>query len=160
MGEQNPYPENRIPLPNNSVAWSPCMIGENLTHGQDCSIASLAHIGRNVSMGNKCRIQGGAYIADETNLGDGVFIGPNATLLNDKYPPSGNSKYWIPVVIEDGAVIGGGATVIAGCIVGSDAVLGAGSVLTKNIPNNEVWAGNPAKFLMSREQYNSKRDNS
>ena len=111
-------------------------------------------------MGDKCRIQGGAYIADECSLGHSVFIGPNATLLNDKYPPSGDSKYWSPVKIQDNAVIGGGATVIAGCIVGIDAVLGAGSVLTRDIPAGEVWAGNPAKFMMSRKQYDSKRGNS
>lgn len=159
MGRENPDPDNRIVLPNNSVAWQPCMIGENLSHGNDCSIGSLAHIGRNVSMGNGCRIQGGAYIADGCILGEFVFIGPNATLLNDKYPPSGDSKLWRPVEIGNNAVIGGGATVVAGCIIGNMAVLGAGSVLTKDIPDGEVWAGNPAKFMMSREQYNSKREN-
>jgi acetyltransferase-like isoleucine patch superfamily enzyme len=110
-------------------------------------------------MGNGCRIQGGAYIADRCILGEFVFIGPNATLLNDKYPPSGDSKLWRPVEIGNNAVIGGGATVVAGCIIGNMAVLGAGSVLTKDIPDGEVWAGNPAKFMMSREQYNSKREN-
>jgi len=160
MGEDNPGPENRMPLANNSVAWSPCIIGENLTHGNDCSIGAMAHIGRNVTMGDKCRIQGGAYIADYCSLGNSVFIGPNATLLNDKYPPSGDSKYWSPVKIEDNAVIGGGATVIAGCTVGNLAVLGAGSVLTRDVPAGEVWAGNPAKFMMSREQYDSKRGTS
>ena len=160
MGEHNPDPENRIPLANNSVAWSPCMIGENLNHGHECSIGAMTHVGRNVTMGDKCRIQGGAYIADECSLGNSVFIGPNATLLNDKYPPSGDSKHWSPVKIQDNAVIGGGATVIAGCIVGIDAVLGAGSVLTRDIPNGEVWVGNPAKFMMSRKQYDSKRGNS
>lgn len=160
MGETNPEHENRISLPYDSVAWSPCMIGENLSHGHKCSIGALAHIGRNVTMGDKCRIQGGVYIADGCSLGSSVFIGPNATLLNDKYPPSGDSKYWSPVKIGDNAVIGGGATVIAGCTVGKDAVLGAGSVLTKEIPSGEVWAGNPAKFMMNREQYDSKRGNS
>ena len=158
MDKQSPGRENRISLPHNSVAWSPCMIGENLSHGNDCSIGSLAHIGRDVSMGDGCRIQGAAYIADGCMLGDFVFIGPNATLLNDKYPPSGDSKYWSPAKIGNNGVIGGGATVIAGCVVGNNAVLGAGSVLTKDLPEGEVWAGNPAKFMMTREQYDSKRD--
>ena len=160
MGQNGPTPDNRMQLPNNSVAWSPCMIGENLSNGKDCSIGSLAHIGRNVSMGDECRIQGGAYIADGCILGNIVFIGPNATILNDKYPPSGDSKYWTPVKIGNNAVVGGGATVVAGCEIGNQAVLGAGSVLTKNLPEGEVWVGNPAKFMMSREQYNSKRENS
>ena len=148
---------NRINLANDSVAWSPCAIGTNLTIGNNCSIGALSHIGRNVTIGNECRIQGSVYIADECTLGDSVFIGPNATILNDRFPPSGNKSFWQPIVIGDNAVIGGGATVVPGCNIGEDAVLGAGSVLTKPLPKGEVWAGNPAKYLMSRQEYNAKR---
>lgn len=151
-------PKNvRIELANHSVAWSPCTIGVNLTIGSNSSIGSLAHIGRNVVIGDKCRIQGGAYIADGCILGNQVFVGPNATLLNDRYPPSGNKALWQPVNVYDGAVIGGGATVVAGCNVGKNSVLAAGAVLTKHLPEEEVWAGNPAKFMMKRSQYESKR---
>jgi len=151
-------PKNvRIDLANNSVAWSPCTIGVNLTIGSNCSIGSLAHIGRNVVIGDECRIQGGAYIADGCILGSQVFVGPNATLLNDRYPPSGDKALWQPINVYDGAVIGGGATVVAGCNVGKNSVLAAGAVLTKHLPEEEVWAGNPAKFMMKRSQYESKR---
>jgi acetyltransferase-like isoleucine patch superfamily enzyme len=60
-------------------------------------------------------------------------------------------------MVGDNAVIGGGATVVPGCDIGENAVLGAGSVLTKSLPNDEVWAGNPAKYLMSRQEYDAKR---
>ena len=158
MAEEVPQQSNRIVLEKGSVAWTPCMLGENLIHGKNCSIGSLAHIGRDVTMGDDCRIQGSAYIADGCTLGDGVFIGPNATLLNDKYPPSGNSKYWKPVTVESNAVIGGGSTIVPGCIIGKSSVLGAGSVLTKNLPESQVWAGNPATYVMSRSEYESKRE--
>jgi acetyltransferase-like isoleucine patch superfamily enzyme len=108
-------------------------------------------------MGDECRIQGGAYIADGCILGNQVFVGPNATLLNDRYPPSGNKALWQPINVNDGAVIGGGATVVAGCDIGKNAVLAAGAVLTKHLPEEEVWAGNPARFMMKRSQYESKR---
>jgi acetyltransferase-like isoleucine patch superfamily enzyme len=108
-------------------------------------------------IGDECRIQGGAYIADGCTLGNQVFVGPNATLLNDRYPPSGNKALWQPINVQDGAVIGGGATVVAGCNVGKNSVLAAGAVLTKHLPEEEVWAGNPAKFMMKRSQYESKR---
>ena len=108
-------------------------------------------------MGDNCRIQGSAYIADDCKLGNNVFIGPNATLLNDRFPPSGNKALWQPITVGNGAVIGGGATVVPGCNVGENAVLGAGSVLTKPLPSNEVWVGNPAVFLMTRENYDAKR---
>jgi len=62
------------------------------------------------------------------------------------------------VTIEEGAVVGGGATVVPGCTMGKNSVLGAGSVLTKSIPENEVWAGNPAKHLMSRAEYEARRE--
>ena len=151
-------PKNvRIDLANNSVAWSPCTIGVNLTIGSNSSIGSLAHICRNVVIGDECRIQGGAYIADGCILGNQVFVGPNATLLNDRYPPSGDKALWQPINVYDGAVIGGGATVVAGCNVGKNSVLAAGAVLTKHLPEEEVWAGNPAKFMMKRSQYESKR---
>ena len=90
-------------------------------------------------------------------LGNNVFVGPNATLLNDKFPPSGTKQLWQPVTVNDGAVIGGGSTIVPGCNVGVNAVLGAGAVLTKHLPDDEVWAGNPARFLMTRAEYESKR---
>lgn len=146
----------KIVLENGSVAWSPCHIGEGLKIGKDASIGALAHIGRDVEIGRACRIQGGAYLADGTVLGENVFIGPNATVLNDRYPPSRDSKKWVPVIVEAGAVIGGGATVLAGVCIGKNAVLGAGSTLTKDLPDEEVWVGNPAKRLMTREAYEQK----
>ncbi|HJL97528.1 MAG TPA: acyltransferase [Candidatus Poseidoniaceae archaeon] len=150
-------PGQRIELGRESVAWAPCHMGADVNIGKECSIGALAHIGRKVTIGDACRVQGGAYIADECELGDRVFIGPNATILNDKYPPSRNSLQWQPVQIGNDSVIGGGATVIAGCSVGNNAVLGAGSTLTRNLPDNEVWAGNPAVFLMMRNVYNEKQ---
>ena len=143
----------RRTLPLESVAWSPCHIGEGLVNGEKCSIGALAHIGRNVTLGDGCRIQGGAYIADGCILGDGVFVGPNSTMLDDKYPPSRNADHWMPVKIESNAVIGGGATVLPGVTVGVNAVLAAGSTLTRDLPADEVWAGNPATLLMTRALY-------
>jgi acetyltransferase-like isoleucine patch superfamily enzyme len=110
-----------------------------------------------VVLGDECRIQGGAYIADGCILGNQVFVGPNATLLNDRYPPSGNKALWQPISVQDGAVIGGNATVVPGCDIGKNSVLAAGAVLTKHLPEEEVWAGNPAKFMMKRSDYESKR---
>jgi UDP-2-acetamido-3-amino-2,3-dideoxy-glucuronate N-acetyltransferase len=146
----------RIALQNESVAWTPCHLGEGLTVGNKCSIGALAHIGRNTTLGSRCRIQGGAYIADGCTVESDVFIGPNATLLNDRYPPSKDAGKWQPVVVKSGAVIGGGATVLPGVVVGVSAVLAAGSTLTKHLPDNEVWAGNPATFLMTRPEYEQK----
>ena len=147
----------RISLSLTSCAYKPCYIGKNLHIGEDVSIGSMCHIGRNVTIGDHSNIQGSCYIADRTIIGKHVFIGPNSTILNDKYPPSGDAKKWMPVQIQDRAVLGGGSTILPGVQVGEGAVLGGGSVLTKSIPSGQVWAGNPATFQMTREYYDKKR---
>jgi UDP-2-acetamido-3-amino-2,3-dideoxy-glucuronate N-acetyltransferase len=147
----------RLDLGQDSVAWEPCYIGQDCQIGADVSVGCLAHVGRNVVLGDGTRVQGGAYVADLSVLGENVFIGPNATLLNDKYPPSDDSEKWTPVIVESGAVIGGGATILPGLTIHADAVLAAGSVLTKDLPAGEVWAGNPAKYLMTRAAYEEAR---
>ena len=147
----------RIELADGSIAWGPCHIGIGSQIGADVSIGCLAHVGRDGVVGEGTRIQGGAYIADGTKVGEGVFIGPNATVLNDRYPPSRDSAKWQFVTIEEGAVIGGGATILPGLNVGSHAVIAAGAVLTKDIPAGEVWSGNPARFHMQRSEYEEAR---
>jgi UDP-2-acetamido-3-amino-2,3-dideoxy-glucuronate N-acetyltransferase len=147
----------RIDLDHGSIAWDPCYIGEGAKIGADVSIGCLAHVGRDTVIADGCRIQGGAYVADLSVLKESVFIGPNATLLNDKYPPSRDSNLWEPITIGESAVIGGGATILPGLTIGSHSVLAAGSVLTKDLPAGEVWAGNPAKYLMLRSEYEEAR---
>jgi UDP-2-acetamido-3-amino-2,3-dideoxy-glucuronate N-acetyltransferase len=155
---ERPLSGERIDLGNQSVAWWPCHIGHDATIGKKVSIGALAHIGQRVIIGDACKIQGSAYIADECVLQDRVFVGPCAVLLNDKFPPSNDRAKWKPVIVEEGAVIGGHATVVPGCTVGSNSVLAAGAVLTKDLPPNEVWAGNPATYLMSRAEYEQRRE--
>ena len=146
-----------IPLNSSSKAYKPCYIGKGLVAGNNIVIGSMCHIGRLVEIGDGTRIQGSTYISDCTKIQSNVFIGPNSTILNDKYPPSGTNKKWAPVTICENAVVGGGSTILPGVTIGVNAVLGAGSVLTKSIPNDEVWKGNPAKFHMHRKDYDERR---
>ncbi|MCH2359097.1 MAG: N-acetyltransferase, partial [Candidatus Poseidoniales archaeon] len=125
--------------------------------GADCSIGALAHVGSEAVLGDRVRVQGGAYVASICVLGDDVFVGPNATLLNDRHPPSRDRAKWLPVVVGEGAVIGGGATVLPGVNIGERAVVAAGAVATKDVPDDEVWGGIPARFIMSRADYEASR---
>ena len=144
----------KIIMNSGAVAWLPCYVGsENIGNGTN--IGALSHIGRDVTIGNDCKIQGSVYISDKTIIGNKVFIGPGSVITNDKYPPSGGE--WSPVHIENDVVIGGNCTIIAGVTLSKGCVIGAGSVVTKNIPSNEVWTGNPARFIMSRQEYESRR---
>ena len=147
----------RHDLGNGSVAWGPCHVGKEAVIGANCSVGALAHVGSEAILGDGVRVQGGAYVASICELGDNVFIGPNATLLNDRHPPSRDRGKWLPVIVESGAVIGGGATILPGVTIGQHAVVAAGAVATKDIPSGEVWGGVPAKFLMTRNEYESNR---
>ena len=145
----------KVELPHGAIAWQPCMIASE-SIGSGTNIGALSHIGRDVTIGETCKIQGSVYIADGCIIGDGVFIGPNATITNDRHPPSGGK--WSPVVVEDKVVIGANATIVAGVRLCEGCVIGAGSVVTEEVPSEQVWAGNPAKFLMTLEEYESRRD--
>jgi len=100
--------------------------------------------GDSVKIGENCKIQPFAFIPDGVTLEDNVFIGPSVVFTNDKQPPS-NGKKWESTLVKDGAVIGANATILPGLIIGKGAKVGAGSVVTKDIPDGQVWAGNPAR---------------
>ena len=146
----------KVILESGAVAWWPCYIGTKQI-GKGTNVGALSHIGRDVTIGDNCKIQGSVYIADKTLIGDDVFIGPGSVVTNDKYPPSQGN--WQPVTICDGVVIGGNATIVAGVTLNENCVIGAGSVITKSIPQNEVWSGNPARFMMQRQEYEQRRSN-
>ena len=147
---------NYFDLGNGSRAWRPCHLGKDLKIGGQVNIGALSHIGNQVEIGKNSRIQGSVYVADQTIIGNSCFLGPGAVISNDRYPPS-NGK-WSPVIIEDEVIIGASATIVAGVKLSHGCVIGAGAVVTRDIPNEEVWAGNPAKFMMKRSEYEEKRD--
>ena len=156
-GEAMSLTGERQDLPRGSVAWAPCHVGAGAIIGADCMVGALAHVGAEAVLGDRVRVQGGAYVASICVLGDDVFIGPNATLLNDRYPPSRDRAKWRPVTVGAGAVIGGGATILPGVTIGEAAVIAAGAVDTRDVPAGEVWGGNPARLMMDREAYEARR---
>ena len=145
----------KVDLPNGATAWWPCIVATEQI-GKGTNIGALAHIGRDVKIGQLCRIQGSVYVADGCSIGNNVFIGPNATLTNDRHPPSGGK--WKPVIVEDDVVIGANSTIVAGVKLQTGCVIAAGAVVTTDIPPHQVWGGIPAKLIMMREEYNSRRD--
>lgn len=117
-----------------------CEIGEN------CIIHSHVWIGDNVIIGNNVRIQAFSFIPEGVRIDDNVFIGPRVTFTNDKNPPSDKTR-WQKTYVLEGARIGAGAIILPGVVIGENAMVGAGAVVTKDIPNGEVFVGNPAKEL-------------
>lgn len=118
-----------------------CKIGNN------CNIGALVEIRANVIIGNGCKIQAFAFLPEGINIGNNVFIGPNVTFTNDKYPKAIGDWKPLKTVVEDGASVGAGAVVLPGIRIGEKATVGAGAVVTKNVPANVTVIGNPAKEI-------------
>jgi acetyltransferase-like isoleucine patch superfamily enzyme len=139
----------------NVAIWNYVIIGDNTKIGDGTIIGSFCDIGKNVVLGKNCNIQAHVTISNGCILGNNVFIAPNSSLLNDKYP---KSTFMTPPIIKDGAAIGGGVTILPDVTIGEKAVIGGGSVVTKNVPPRTVLAGVPAKVVMTLEEYEAKRE--
>lgn len=128
--------------------WQFCVILKDAQIGENCNINCQVLIENKVIIGNNVTIKPGVQIWDGITIQDNVFIGPNATFTNDLFPKSKNKDFKLEeTLIKKGASIGANATILAGITIGENALIGAGSVVTKNVPANEIWVGNPAKFL-------------
>jgi acetyltransferase-like isoleucine patch superfamily enzyme len=116
-----------------------CEIGDN------CRIAAFVEIQRGVKIGNNCKVEAFVYIPTGVTIEDNVFIGPHVCFTNDKYPRAVGDWKIVPTVVKKGASIGAGAVILCGVTIGENAMVGAGSVVTKDVKANEMVYGNPAK---------------
>ena len=120
----------------------PVYIHDSALIGPGTKIAKFVDIGKDVVIGVDCNIQAHVSISNYCSVGRQVFIGPGARLLNDKYM-DGKIE---PVIVEDHVRIGGGAVILPGVRLGRRCLIGAGAVVTKNVPPNTIAYGNPAKL--------------
>jgi UDP-2-acetamido-3-amino-2,3-dideoxy-glucuronate N-acetyltransferase len=115
--------------------------------GADCNICDHVFIENDVEVGDRVTVKSGVQLWDGIRLGDDVFVGPNATFTNDKFPRSRRWKTDLPLTrVGDGASIGANATILPGITIGRNAMIGAGSVVTANVPPNAIAYGNPARI--------------
>lgn len=134
-------------IPESTRIWQFCVIFPNCRIGEECNICAHVLIENDVTIGNRVTIKSGVQIWDGIELEDDVFIGPNVSFTNDKYPRSRN-KDWklLKTRVCKGSSIGAGAVILPGITIGDGAVIGAGSVVTRDVPPGELWYGNPARF--------------
>lgn len=116
--------------------------------GKDCNICDHVFIENDVVLGDRVTVKCGVQLWDGVRIEDDVFIGPNATFTNDAFPRSKQyPEAFSPTVIKKGASIGANATLLPGLTIGSNAMVGAGAVVTRSVPPNAIVVGNPAKII-------------
>jgi acetyltransferase-like isoleucine patch superfamily enzyme len=124
--------------------------------GQDVKIGTFVEIQKGSKIGDRCKISSHSFICEGVTLEEEVFVGHNVTFINDRYPRATNEdgelqteSDWkcVPTLVKKGASIGSSATLLCGVTVGEYAIVGAGSVVTKDVPAHSIVVGNPAKVL-------------
>lgn len=129
-----------------TVIWQFTVVLPGATIGADCNINSHCFVENDVIIGDGVTIKCGVYIWDGITIEDLAFIGPNVTFVNDKFPRSKMSFELLRTIIRKGASIGANATILSGITIGAYSLIGAGSVVTSDVPNNTLWVGNPARL--------------
>lgn len=127
-----------------------CSIGDN------SKIGTFVEIQKNATIGKNCKISSHTFICEGVHIGDNIFIGHNVTFINDKHPRAANpdgslqtEADWkvVETFIKNGASIGSSSTILCGITIGENAIVGAGAVVTKDVPPNTIVAGVPAKVI-------------
>lgn len=158
-----PRPQNQAPYRElNDVAFDEDVVVHAFTNLYGCRIGAKTRIGTfveiqaGVIVGAACKIQSHTFVCEGVTIGDRVFVGHGVTFVNDKHPHATNASGhlqsgvdWelLRTVVEDGASIGSGATILGGVRIREGAVVGAGAVVTRDVPAGTIVAGNPARTL-------------
>jgi len=131
----------------NTDIWQFCVILKDAIIGNNCNINANVFIENDVEIGNNVTIKSGVQIWDGIKIEDNVFIGPNVTFTNDFRPRSKQyPTQFLQTLIKKGASLGANSTIVGGITIEEYAMVGAGSVVTKDVRRQELWYGNPAKF--------------
>ncbi|SFT40578.1 transferase hexapeptide (six repeat-containing protein) [Algoriphagus locisalis] len=131
-----------------SKVWQFAVILEGAVIGDDCNINCHTFIENDVLIGNRVTVKSGVYLWDGIVIEDDVFIGPNVTFTNDKYPRSKQyPEEFQKTVIKKGASIGAAAIILGGSVIGENAMVGAGALVTKDVPANTLVVGSPARIV-------------
>lgn len=149
--------EDSVKLGKNVQVWhfthidSEVKIGDNVKIGQGC------YIGKSVQIGNNCKIQNNVNIFTGVKIGNNVFIAPNVTFTNVKKPnPYIPAEKYEETIVKDGVSIGASATILPGITINEGAFIGAGSIVTRDVPKNATVIGNPARIMRRKKKKNNK----
>ena len=149
----HPLSDCQATVPDSTKVWQYCVVLPGAKIGEECNICSHCFIENDVIVGNRVTVKCGVQLWDGVRIEDDVFVGPNVTFTNDKYPRSKHyPQKFEQTIVRKGASIGAGSVLVCGIEIGEKAMIGAGSVVTKSVPAGELWAGNPAKLIRIIEE--------
>ena len=137
-----------VNIGKDTTIWQFSVILKDAVIGENCNINCHTFIENDVVIGNNVTVKAGVFLWDGLTIKDNVFIGPNVSFTNDKYPKS--KQYpakFDRTILEYGASIGAAATILGGCKIGAFAMVGAGSLVTKDVPDRALVVGSPARII-------------
>ncbi len=152
MGEKNYSVHEKAIVATDRIGdgtriWAFCNVMQGSVIGADCNICDHCYIESGVTIGDRVTVKNGVSLWDGMTIEDDVFIGPHAVFTNDVFPRSKVHHEIDRITISQGATIGAGAVIVAGHDIGRWAFIGAGAVVTKNVPDFSLWLGNPARMV-------------
>lgn len=153
---ESSYVDGNVNIGENTKIWHFCHIQQGASIGQNCSIGQNVNISNNVRIGNNVKIQNNVSVYEGVEIEDGVFLGPSCVFTNDLTPrarfPKGSANYK-KTIVKEGASIGANATIVCGNTIGKYAMVAAGAVVTKDVPEYALVAGVPAEVIGTVDEY-------
>lgn len=147
---ESSYIDDGVEIGENTKVWHFCHIQSGAVIGENCSLGQNVNISNNVYIGNEVKIQNNVSVYEGVEIEDGVFLGPSCVFTNDLTPraryPKGHENYK-KTLIREGASIGANATIVCGNTIGKYAMVAAGAVVTKDVPDYALVAGIPAQVI-------------
>jgi len=151
FAHESSYVDSDVSIGDNTKIWHFSHIQTGAIIGENCSIGQNVNIGNNVKIGNSVKIQNNVSVYEGVELEDYVFCGPSMVFTNIKLPrsefPQKGSEYYSKTLVKKSASIGANATIVCGVTIGEYAMVGSGSVVTKDVPPFALVVGNPAKVI-------------
>jgi UDP-2-acetamido-3-amino-2,3-dideoxy-glucuronate N-acetyltransferase len=156
---ESSYIDDNVQIGDDTRIWHFCHIQSGAVIGKKCSIGQNVNISNNVKIGNEVKIQNNVSVYEGVTIEDGVFLGPSCVFTNDLTPraryPKGHRAY-LPTLVKEGASIGANATIVCGHTIGRCAMVAAGAVVTKDVPDYCMVVGVPAKVVGKIDEFGRK----